>query len=423
MKQHSRPFRPSHAAGLLAACVLLVACEPAEPPEPGPYDKDFPAVGYASREPGGRLGQFAAAVADGTLIPGRNPDRGYFDDVLDALDIDASSQALVFSRTSLQTPYIDADEPRAIYFNDDTYVAWIPDAPTIEISGYDPELGPVFYTLRQGVAAADGIQRQLGTCLRCHDTYGLSGGGVPRFLLGSGYIGPDGELVSHEAWILTSPETPFRSRWGGWYVTGRHDELAHLGNVVVGSIDALNDVDALRVGTVDDVAGLFDASRYRTTKSDIVALLVLEHQVETQNQISRLRFETAGGFDAAASSDTIELLVRDLLMVDDAPLTTPLAGNSGFTAYFEAKGPFDDEGRSLRQLDLKSRVFRYPLSYLIYSAALQALPPPVKGAVYARIRQILSGAVATDGYERLSADDRDAITGILRATLPEVLAD
>ncbi len=50
---------------------------------------------------------------------------GYLRSMLKALQIDIDSQVLVFSRTSLQTGFISDRTPRAIYFNDDTYVAWV----------------------------------------------------------------------------------------------------------------------------------------------------------------------------------------------------------------------------------------------------------------------------------------------------------
>ena len=39
--------------------------------------------------------------------------------------------------------------------------------------------------------------------------------------------------MSHEAWEVTTDETPIEERWGGWYVTGRHGTLRHMGNEVV----------------------------------------------------------------------------------------------------------------------------------------------------------------------------------------------
>jgi len=412
-------FRSTRVTGTRAAALasslaaaLTVACSRDDAELPSlPYDTEYPGIDYAATRPQGSLGRFASAVAADAVRLARDPDRGYLDAVLDALAIDPSSQVLVYSRTSLQTRFIGPSSPRAIYFNDESYVAWTPDAPTLEVSGFDPELGPIFYTLLQDDDPVAVPERRFGVCLRCHDTYGLSGGGVPRFLLGSGYTDTAGELVSHEAWILTSQATPLRSRWGGWYVTGQHGAQVHLGNIVIRDPQDLQDLEALRVGNIGDVNALFDASRYPRSTSDIVALMVLEHQVDVQNLLSRLRYESMTDKPLGTHVDA---LVDAMLMRDSAALAEPVTGDPVYQAYFESLGPFDPAGRTLRRLDLETRLFEFPLSYLIYSEAFQALPEGAKQAVYRRMRELLqTGAVPNS----------DAIIDILQATLPEALAD
>ena len=150
---------------------------------------------------------------------------GYLKAVLESLDIDPASQLLVFSRTSVSKNHILPSRPRAIFFNDDTYVAMVPGSGILEIASMDPQLGPLFFMLEQHDSAAPKFDRQTVQCLRCHDSLTMTGGGVPRFILGSGYVDTQSNLVSHEGWVLTSPKTPFRFRWGGWYVTGEHGDL------------------------------------------------------------------------------------------------------------------------------------------------------------------------------------------------------
>jgi len=423
-----RLSRRSGVFGLVAAACGLAACEPEDGNAEAtlPYDNEYPEIRYARSAPEGRLGRLAEAVESRAAERAFDGGRGYLDAVLDALAIDPSSQVLVFSRTSLQTRNIGPETPRAIYFDDESYVAWIPGAPTIEIASYDPALGPVFYTLLQDRTGEPALERELGACLRCHDTYGLSGGGVPRFLLGSGYTGAEGELVSHEAWILTSQATPLRSRWGGWYVTGRHGDARHLGNIVVERAEDLQDLEALRVGNVDELGGLFDTSSYLRPTSDIVALMVLEHQIEVQNLISRLRFESAGRSPGEAAGPVdrhVEALVRAMLTVDAIGIPAPIEGGSGFAESFQARGPFDSSGRSLRELDLDTRLLRYPMSYLIYSDAFAALPDRARRAVYARIREILMAVPGEDTFTTLTREDRVAVAEILRETLPAVFVN
>ena len=251
---------------VLSAALLVAGCGAGEDSTgrsagPQPYDAEYPAIGYASGEPAGRAGRFAAALESGDLALDFNAGRGYLDATLEALDIDASSQVLVFSKTALQKSHIDPKTPRAIYFNDDTYVAWAQGAPAFEIASFDPALGPVFYSLANVAGSEPKPERELARCLRCHDSFSMTGGGVPRFMLGSGYIRTDGELVSHEGWILTDQSTPLRSRWGGWYVTGRLGRQVHLGNIVVRQVEDLQNLEALRVGNVDELSALFEIGR------------------------------------------------------------------------------------------------------------------------------------------------------------------
>lgn len=391
------------------------------------YDTEYPAIGYSTTAPTGSIAALEGRLERGEAALAFDAERGYLDSLLAALEIGVESQVLVFSKTSLQVESISAANPRAIYFNDDTYVAWVPGGQGLEIATLDAALGPVFYALTQGGIAGPKLERKLGECLRCHDSYSLTGGGVPRFITGSGYTDVDGNIAAHEGWILTSDQTPLRSRWGGWYVSGRHGAQVHLGNIAVRDVAELERLEELRRGNLDDLDSVLDTSVYATNRSDIVALLVLEHQVHVQNAITRASWDArsllAGtGGDAAADvvetqiGAIVEPLVEALFLVDEAELTDRITGTSGFAETFMARGPRDAHGRSLRDLDLSTRLFKYPLSYTIYSRAFEALPGVIKDRVYARIDEILSGVDASAPYARLTSADRTAIGEILRAT-------
>ncbi len=396
---------------------------------PFPYDVEYPVIGYRQRTPTARAAKLAADLEAGRVELEYSPARGYLDSLLRALDIDPDSQVLVFSKTSLQAEYIAPKTPRAIYFNDDTYVAFEPGAPLIEIGSMDPALGVVFYALRQSRVVNVAMPRETTRCLRCHDTYELSGGGVPRFLLGSGYIGRQGQLISHEGWILTTDETPLQSRWGGWYVTGEPDGNAHLGNLVVDDPASLQHLDSLRVGTLKRLDGLLDTSPYIRNTSDIVALLVLQHQTEVQDLIVRANFDArqalAGTHGTTLSpaarktlGDVTDSLLRAMLFVGAAKIPHPVAGSSGFAKAFESRGPHDAQGRSLRELALDGRLFRYPMSYLVYSRAFDGLPAAVHARFYARLAEILRGNDQSGEFASLAAADRKAVAEILVATKP-----
>ena len=419
---------------------------PAEPPLR--YDAEYPTMHYATAQRSDAIAKLEARLAAGEVKLEAGP-RGYLDSLLAALGIDASSQTLVFSQTSLQSSRINPRTPRAIYFNDDVYVAWVQNGP-LEIASLDPNLGPLFYLLEQPTSAASAapapkLGRELTRCLSCHDSYSLSGGGVPRFIVGSGYTGVGGNLVSHEGWILVGDDTPLKNRWGGWYVTGKSGDQVHLGNVLIRDLKDFDRLDELRVGNLDTLDGLFDTRPYLTNKSDIVALMILEHQVNAQNAITRVNFDVRTAIDAergAAKSrdgyelpadqlsaatrkaigDAVEPLARTLLFADETRLTAPVVGDPHFVAQFMSRAVTDSRGRSLRDLDRRSRMFRYPLSYVVYSAAFDALPRAAREAVYRRVAELLRGARNDDAVARLRPDERATILEILAATKPEFAA-
>jgi hypothetical protein len=403
-----------------------------------PYDHEYPAIHYERMPRDNAIARLQARLGQGEVRLEFRPPRGYLDSLLAALSIDRSSQTLVYSKTSLQTGHISAATPRAIYFNDDTYVAWVQGGENLEIGAMDAQLGQVFYVLANQAAGAPHLERLTRDCLACHDTYELSGGGVPRFLLMSTYVDTHGNQLTHEGQIITSDQTQLKYRWGGWYVTGQSGGQVHLGNILVHNVEELVHLDQVRRGNLDMLDGLFDTQPYLTDKSDIVALLVLQHQVDVQNEITRVNFEVRSAL--AQSHEThagappapepsaktraqlksfMDELVESMLFVDAVRFTSPITGNSGFDRWFEARGPRDRLGRSLRELDLKTRLFKYPLSYLVYSAAFDGLPDDAKQYVYGRFIEILSGRDTSAAYSQLTPADRKAILEILSATKPD----
>jgi hypothetical protein len=167
--------------------------------------------------------------------------------------------------------------------------------------------------------------------------------------------------------------------------------------------------------------------------SDIAALQVLSHQVHMMNLLTRISWEARAADPAlhppfvaspgeeeriAQMMSAVALEVVDyLLFVDEAPLPDRVRGASGFTERFSGLGPHDKKGRSLHQLDLTTRLMKYPCSYLIYSAAFDALPPSAKDPIYRRMWEILSGRERDPRYTTaLPLETRRAIVEILRDT-------
>jgi hypothetical protein len=170
--------------------------------------------------------------------------------------------------------------------------------------------------------------------------------------------------------------------------------------------------------------------------------MVLEHQAEMHNLITRVNFQTrmalrderimneALGRPPGTRSDSTnsrikgacEPLVKYMLFCNEAKLTQAIEGTSSFAADFPARGPKDSRGRSLRDLDLKTRLLRHPCSYLIYSSVFEGLPAEAKEYIYSRLFAILSGEDQSSDFAHLSKDDRATILEILRATKTDLPA-
>lgn len=361
-------------------------------------------------------------------------DHGYLRSVLKLLDVPTSSQTLVFSKTSFQYPKISPEHPRALYFNDDVYVGVVHQGKEIEIVSFDAKQGAMFYLLHEQKVDKPAFERAELDCTQCHIAAGTRG--VPGVLLRSVHPTNTGTLVAGAPSFITDQESPWNERWGGWYVEGK------LAGSSLANAVAQDGATATSV----KLAALqkpFDSSVYLAPGSDEVALLVLAHQTQMHNLITLTNYKTRTALhalnlnkeSAPAAADAplpeatrrqferpAEQLLRYLLFSNEAALpgldAEQVVGSSAFAREFAGRGPRDSKGRSLRDFDLSTRIFRYPCSYLIYSEAFDALPEPSKGYVYRRLLQILSGEDDDPDFENLSAQDRRAILEILLETKP-----
>jgi hypothetical protein len=337
---------------------------------------------------------------------------GYLPSLLKSLDVPVSSQTLVFSKTSLQSGNISPKNPRALYFNDDVYVGWVQGASTIEIMSVDPRRGAIFYALGQEDDGRPAFERVTGhICSVCHYQESMKVF-VPRLTFTS-VIPDEAGSVEGTFPLPTTDETPLEERWGGWYVTGTSQP--HLGNIALKTprspLAGVPGIDISKTSNVTDLRSFLDTSSYLSPHSDIVALMVLAHQADVQNLIT-----SATATPGAAAGDP---LVRALLFSGAASLKQPVKGTSNFTSEFEGRGPRDSQGRSLRHFDLKTRLFRYPLSYMIYSASFDAMPDNMKAYVYRRLTEVLTGKDQSKDFAHLTNADRTATLEILRDTKPD----
>jgi hypothetical protein len=391
-----------------------------------------PRVGDEEIDPVRRL---AAELARGERELAWEPRFGRLLALLEALEIPLDSQVLVFSKTSLQRDYISPRTPRALYFSDEAYVGWIPGAPWIEVAGVGAEGGSFFVVAQDREEHATPRARE--DCLQCHES-GLTQG-VPGFLVRSVHPDATGQPILRFGSFSTDHRSPYAERWGGWYVGGSY-EGPHLGNR-----RADERADALAFRSADAVTperldSLVDLSRYPRATSDVVALLVLEHQVQAQNLFARAARETASALAMRAVLNRLDerpleapreetqrrlahqatTLLDYLLLVDEPPLAGAMRGDGSFATRFAERGPRDERGRSLRELQLRRRLLRWPLSYLVHSRAFAALPVELRAELWRQLGALLrEDAELSTRYEHLSPNARRA----LREHLLETHAD
>jgi hypothetical protein len=386
-----------------------------------------PAIAYATAPPQNAVVDVNQKLQDGTIQLKYDGRSGYLQSALEALEIAVDSQVLVFSRTSLQAKRINQANPRALFFNDRVALGWVRDGEVIEVAAHDAKAGIVFYELDQKPSepgSAPQFRRDF-KCLGCHmagDTLGVPG------LLNFSTTTPAGGGFAKS--VMMDHRMPLEARYGGWFVTGSSGSATHHGNEATAF--AGQPPRDLR-----SVEGLFDPDGFRAMSSDIAALLVLSHQIHMMNLLTRIGWEARAAdptlhppFVAAPGEDerigqmmnAIALEVVDyLLFVDEAALPDRVRGASGFAERFSGLGPRDKQGRSLHELDLGKRLLKYPCSYLIYSDAFDALPPPAKDAVYRRMWDVLSGRERDPRYSAaLPLETRRAIVEILRDTKPDL---
>ncbi|MGI9627796.1 MAG: hypothetical protein ACR2QM_13245 [Longimicrobiales bacterium] len=439
MQNESTP----RAVSLAAAGVFLASCGAATvveaPRAPQPPASLEPAATSVSQADPVRLLQ--AELDAGTTVLAFDSLLGYLPALLAELQIPASSQTLVFSRTSLQTDRIGPWAPRALYFNDDVYVGWVQDSPFMELASMDPRSGAKFYTMTQRPEDPLRFRRETTTCLLCHDSRATEQ--VPGLIMRSTLADRLGYPVTGFHSGSSSDATPMESRWGGWYVTGSHGSMTHAGNLRaeelfedIPSPDRyITELDRASSSNQSDLSDHFDVTQYLTPHSDITALMVLTHQVRLHNLMSVVQSQKGrflgtmasqnGGLEFSLESSggsatgALDRLLRTMMFVDEAPLTDRVQGNSEFATEFPALGPFDGQGRSLRDFDLETRLFRYPVSFLIYSESFDALPGVARNYIYDGIAELLTVETLPDSYSRLEEVDRAAVFEVLRETKPE----
>lgn len=405
----------------------------------GQANFESPPIDYLNAPVNDPVAKLAERVAQGEIELKFDKANGYLRSLLVALDVPESSQMLVFSKTSLQLQRISPRRPRALYFNDDVYVGWCQRGDVLELAATDPQQGAIFYTLQQTETEHPKFVRDQGQCLTCHASSRTQN--VPGYLVRSVYADAAGQPILGSGTYTSDHTSPFNQRWGGWYVTGRHGEMFHMGNKLFRD-DNPRDDDLSSGANLTTLEGLVAVEPYLTPHSDLIALMVVEHQTQMHNALVVANYETRMALHQSNEMNKLldrpedfvsesaerriaaaaQRVLEHLLMSDEFQLAQPVSGTSNFASDFQAKAIRDSRGRSLRDLDLANRLFRYPCSYLIYNPAFTSLPSPVRNRILSDLRDILTATNEADiptQYRHLTAEKRTSIHEILLATHPQ----
>ena len=396
-----------------------------------------PPIDYHNRETNNPIEEIRAKIASGEVKLRHEETHGYLPHILELLGIDTTSQVLVFSKTSLQLKRITPERPRAIYFDDENYIGYCQYGDVVEIATTDPKLGAMFYTLSQEPEEKPNIIRDRGECLQCHASNRTKT--VPGHLVRSVYPNKYGQPEFGRGTFTSDHTTPFSKRFGGWYVTGKHGKMRHMGNQMLESPQS-RDLDREAGANVTDLSEIVDMEPYLEPTSDLIALMLLQHQSQMHNYITLANLETMSALhyndvmseafdrpkDYISGStkrrirSVAEKLVKFMLFSGEFELESPVSGTSGFAANFSAREPKDPEGRSFFQLDLDTRMLKYPCSWLVYSDSFDSLPDITYEAIANELYYALKGEDDRGDFVHLSTRQKQDIFEILTATKPKL---
>lgn len=398
---------------------------------------ELPPINYSRTQPQDVVAHLRAELASGALKL-EGSDREIVQDLLRRFHIPIASQLLVFSKTSFQRDRISPDHPRALYYTDNCYVGWVPGG-LVEITTIDPKLGPVFYSFDPRAISEKHWPEfsRPNDCLDCHGGHFVPG--IPAVFARSVFADKEGNPLYRQGGEVVDYRTPFSKRWGGWYVTGLHGDTLHRGNVFASEDGDQLVFNPAAGANVTNLSRLFDTGNYLTNSSDIVSLLVFEHQLAMQNALTSANMNCRRMLDYQAHLQTAlkestaddephfdsvrnifdhsaEMVVDTLLFKDEATLPDVITGSSAFQKSFSADAPRARDGSSLKDLLLSDHLFKNRCSYLIYSESFLSLPRGLKHRIYARLAKALDLEQPDPRYTYIHRSERQRIANILRET-------
>ena len=405
------------------------------------YEYELPPIEYSTSTASNQLTCLMRKWGeDGHPMP-PGSSKEFLSAFLQRMSVPTASQVLVFSKTSLQRDLIRPDQPRALYFSDDCYIGWVPGG-LVEVVVSDPKLGVVFYSLDS--RKPDGppeVKRDQG-CLSCH------GGSMtrdwPGLVVRSVYPDVQGNPITAAGGFLTGHDSRMEDRWGGWYVTGAHGGSRHMGNQIAQGRGGDARLDREAGANLTNLDGFFSADRYLRGDSDIVSLMVLEHQVGMHNRLSigalrvrkwthyqrQLRRELGEAPTDEPTGSALRVvqnearkIVEHVFYSGEIPLPEGgIRGAGAFESEFRGNRREDARSRSLKDFALRTRLFTYRCSYMVYSRAFEDMPVSLKTEVFRRMLEVLDFEDRSKEFAHLGEEERSAIREILMATHPEFAA-
>jgi len=416
----------------LAAALFFTGMAPAQ------FWNDFDVEphSYRSRKLTDPVSVFMERVNGGAIPAFEEEGKELVKKLLEEFKIPVSSQVFVFTKTSLQRDQVSSDNPRALYFNEDAYLGWMPGG-RVEIASIDPLAGPVFWFQRPLGRKEDLLFRRTGSCLGCHA--GSATNYLPGLLGQSVYPLADGRSAgSIRTFERVGHNIPYEQRWGGWMVTGAgHEALNHMGNAL-----AVRDQKGLRLEkktagqAASDLSVFFDPSLHLIEGSDILAMLAHDHQISAHYRINEAQYrmrqvlfdekldpdsgrevwEKLPSAHLSALDTSMSRFLKYFLFADEPALKGEIQDGGVYRKDFFANKRVSRHGLSLKDLDLKTRLLKHRLSWMIYSNAFEGIPRAFKEEFYHRLWNILTRPGGVAGFEYLGAEEKAAIAEILTDT-------
>ena len=377
---------------------------------------------YLDWKPRDRFAMIKERIQEGEVKIDTSNDKAFLKSMLDALSIPASSQIMVFSASSLQSEIINPGNPRALYFNEDTYIGWVPGG-LIEIIAADPEMGPMFYVydrLRPG-GAVPSVQRST-KCMNCHA--GNATRRLPGLIAESLLVSRAGSSLETFRRDVQGHQIPLESRFGGWHLTGQHNISDHRANVMGIPNAGKNTIVPVEPGQYSDL------SLHLLPTSDILPNLIHEHQIGFENRLvyaiytlRQLKHENKGLLGASAKAEIeerAEEMARYITFAEEAKF--PAKGITGAPAYAEdflRDRKVTKAGISLKDLDMKTRMFKHRCSYMLYTDTWKEAPKELKDRVYYHMALYLRDQPDAQ-HAHIPAAERMAIRTILKETINDL---